>query len=61
MKILFIGDVVGKPGREAVVALVPKLRQKHGLDLVIANGENSALASTGSTCIELLTTAEVVS
>lgn len=42
MKILFIGDVVGKPGREAVVALVPKLRQKHGLDLVIANGENSA-------------------
>lgn len=42
MKILFIGDVVGKPGREAVVSLVPKLRHKHGLDLVIANGENSA-------------------
>jgi 2',3'-cyclic-nucleotide 2'-phosphodiesterase len=42
VKILFIGDVVGKPGREAVVALVPKLRHQHGLDMVIANGENSA-------------------
>jgi len=42
VKILFIGDVVGRPGREAVAALVPKLRPVHGLDLVIANGENSA-------------------
>ncbi len=42
MKILFIGDVVGEPGRKAVRLLVPKLRQEHLLDLVIANGENSA-------------------
>ena len=42
MNILFIGDVVGKPGRDAVAALVPKLRHKRALDLVIANGENSA-------------------
>lgn len=42
MKILFIGDIVGGPGRKAVAALVPKLREQHGLDFVIANGENSA-------------------
>jgi metallophosphoesterase (TIGR00282 family) len=42
VKILFIGDIVGEPGRRAVAALVPKLRAQHGLDVVIANGENSA-------------------
>ena len=42
MKILFIGDVVGKPGRRAVATLVPKLREERGIDFVIANGENSA-------------------
>jgi len=42
MKILFIGDIVGEPGRRAVTQLVPQLRQQHQLDLVIANGENSA-------------------
>ncbi len=42
MKILFIGDIVGEPGRRAVHALLPKLRAEHGLDFVIANGENSA-------------------
>lgn len=42
MKLLFIGDIVGKPGREAVAALVPKLRAERGLDFVIANGENAA-------------------
>jgi len=42
MKLLFIGDVVGKPGRHAVAALVPQLRATHALDFVIANGENSA-------------------
>jgi 2',3'-cyclic-nucleotide 2'-phosphodiesterase len=42
VKILFIGDVVGKPGREAVAGLVPRLRRDQHLDLVIANGENSA-------------------
>lgn len=42
MKILFVGDVVGKAGREAVMQLVPRLRTAHRVDFVIANGENSA-------------------
>jgi metallophosphoesterase (TIGR00282 family) len=42
VKLLFIGDIVGQPGRRAVTELLPKLREKHGLDFVIANGENAA-------------------
>lgn len=42
MKILFIGDIVGEPGRRAVHTLLPKLREQHAVDFVIANGENSA-------------------
>ena len=42
MRILFIGDIVGEPGRKAVQVLVPELRRRHALDVVIANGENSA-------------------
>ena len=42
VKLLFIGDIVGKPGRRAVNTLVPWLRDQHALDFVIANGENSA-------------------
>jgi 2',3'-cyclic-nucleotide 2'-phosphodiesterase len=42
VKLLFIGDIVGQPGRRAVKELVPKLREQHALDFVIANGENSA-------------------
>lgn len=42
MKLLIIGDVVGNPGREAVRALVPQLRRRHDLDLVVANCENIA-------------------
>ena len=42
MKLLFIGDIVGQPGRRAVAELLPKLREQHSLDFVIANGENSA-------------------
>ena len=42
MKILFIGDIVGQPGRSAVQTLLPELRERHGVDFVIANGENSA-------------------
>lgn len=38
MRLLFIGDIVGKPGREIVCSLVPKLRAERGLDFVIANG-----------------------
>jgi metallophosphoesterase (TIGR00282 family) len=42
MLILAIGDVVGKPGRQAIHDLVPDLRKEYGIDLVIANGENAA-------------------
>ena len=42
IKILFIGDIVGSPGRAAVKALVPGLRQRESIDVVIANAENSA-------------------
>ncbi|HVY70745.1 MAG TPA: TIGR00282 family metallophosphoesterase [Verrucomicrobiae bacterium] len=42
MKLLFIGDIVGEPGRRAVKQLLPKLRKQHNVDVVIANGENSA-------------------
>lgn len=42
MRILFIGDVVGQPGRRAVKTLLPGLRERLSLDCVIANGENSA-------------------
>lgn len=42
MKILFIGDVVGRSGRHAVKQLVPIIKETHKVDIVIANGENSA-------------------
>lgn len=42
MKILCIGDIVGKPGREVLAKVLPRLKQEHRIDLVIANGENSA-------------------
>lgn len=42
MRILFIGDVVGAPGRKAVSLLVPRLRSQHRVHFVIVNGENSA-------------------
>ena len=37
-----IGDVVGRPGRNAVSTLLPKMRRELGVDLVAANGENAA-------------------
>ena len=57
MKLLFIGDIVGQPGRRAVRELVPKLRQQQALDLVVANGENSAGGSgiTPRTAEEIFT------
>jgi len=41
MRVLFIGDVVGKPGREGLAAAMPTLREEHLPDLVIVNGENA--------------------
>ena len=42
MRVLFIGDVVGKTGRRMVAEHVPLLRKTHNINLVIANGENAA-------------------
>lgn len=42
MRVLFISDIVGKPGRRAVARYLPDLRERHSPDLVIANGENAA-------------------
>ncbi len=42
VRILFIGDVVGKPGRRMVARTVPRLVAHRGIDLVIANAENAA-------------------
>ncbi|MGA9796643.1 MAG: TIGR00282 family metallophosphoesterase [Rhizomicrobium sp.] len=42
MRILFIGDVIGRPGRDVVSAELPRLIDRLGLDFVIVNGENAA-------------------
>jgi 2',3'-cyclic-nucleotide 2'-phosphodiesterase len=42
MKILFIGDVVGGPGRRGLKAAMPELRERYQPDLTVVNGENSA-------------------
>ena len=57
MKLLFIGDIVGRPGRHAVKELLPKLREQHALDFVIANGENSA----GGSGVTPMTAGEIFS
>ncbi|HLG20019.1 MAG TPA: TIGR00282 family metallophosphoesterase [Bdellovibrionota bacterium] len=55
MKILFIGDVFGKPGRRVIEAHLPRLIDEEKLDFVIANGENMAGGKglTPATCREL--------
>ena len=42
MRLLMVGDVVGRPGRRALGLVLPQLRREYGLDLVIVNGENVA-------------------
>lgn len=42
MKILFFGDIVGKPGRQAINKILPELKEKFEPDLIFANGENLA-------------------
>lgn len=42
LRILFLGDVFGEPGRKAVVDMLPKLRERLNIDFIIVNGENSA-------------------
>jgi hypothetical protein len=56
MRLLFIGDVVGRAGRIAVVDQLPKLRLAWGLDFVVVNGENAAggFGVTESICDQFL-------
>ena len=56
LKLLFIGDIVGRPGRDIVVDRVPRLRKEFGLDFVVANGDNAAAGAgiTGSLAKSIL-------
>ena len=55
MRILAIGDIIGKPGRKAIRELLPSLRHEYRIDLIIGNGENVAggIGITPSTAREL--------
>jgi metallophosphoesterase (TIGR00282 family) len=55
VKLLFIADIVGQPGRRAVKEIVPELKRRHLIDVVVANGENSA----GGSGITVKTAAEI--
>ena len=56
LTILFLGDIVGEPGRNAVTSQLPRLREKFGVDFVVVNGENAAggRGITGRITIDLL-------
>lgn len=56
MNILIIGDICGRPGRHTTARLLPELKERHSVDFVIANGENSAggVGITASVLNELL-------
>jgi metallophosphoesterase (TIGR00282 family) len=56
LTVLFLGDIVGEPGRTAVIGRLPQLKEKHALDFIIVNGENAAggRGITGKITIELL-------
>ena len=56
IRILFLGDIVGEPGRKAVIEQLPLLKQSEALDFIIVNGENSAGGKgiTSTIAIDLL-------
>src|SRR5438105_2172772 len=39
IKVLAVGDLIGRPGRRAAIRLIPQLRRELGIDIVVANGE----------------------
>ena len=56
LRLLFLGDIIGEPGRKAVIEMVPRLRQMWGIDFIVVNGENAAAGRgiTGRITIDLL-------
>jgi 2',3'-cyclic-nucleotide 2'-phosphodiesterase len=56
MRLLFLGDVVGRAGRQAVIAKLPELRDRYRLDFVAVNGENAAggFGITEAICTDLI-------
>ena len=56
LKLLFIGDIVGRPGRDIIAEKLPRLRTERAIDFVIANGENAAAGAgiTGSIAKSIL-------
>lgn len=56
LTVLFLGDVVGEPGRNAVIARLPELKQQYAIDFIVVNGENAAggRGITGKITIDLL-------
>src|ERR671921_1607609 len=56
MRLLFLGDIVGRPGRNAVLERLPGLRERWRLDCVVINGENAAggFGITEAICDEIL-------
>ncbi|MEP2828008.1 TIGR00282 family metallophosphoesterase [Parvibaculum sp.] len=55
MRLLFMGDIVGRSGRDALVAELPNLRRELGLDFIVVNGENAAggFGITGAICDDI--------
>lgn len=56
LRLLFLGDIVGEPGRNAVIDVVPRWREERAIDFVVVNGENSANGRgiTPKICTDLL-------
>src|ERR1700751_1080447 len=56
LRVLFLGDIVGEPGRNAVIARLPEFKRQQGIDFTIVNGENAAggRGITGKITIDLL-------
>ena len=56
LRLLFLGDIVGEPGRKAVIDIVPRWKEERNIDFVVVNGENSANGRgiTPKICTDLL-------
>ncbi len=62
IRVLFLGDIIGRPGRKALKIIFPSLKTKYNPSLVIANGENSAggIGITREVCQDLLKHVDVL-